>query len=125
MDRHERDAGVHHGGRRRLRGLPQRLVLRRDQQHTGKRIIQNRLLLPCKNLNRQQHAATSTTTEIMPFSMVAAGLLGEEARVRPSVALGQGGHPPLRPRRADPALGPRRRDPPPRRRLLEALVQTE
>ncbi|KAM0895688.1 hypothetical protein ACQ4PT_023675 [Festuca glaucescens] len=87
VDRDERDAGVRDGGRRHLRGLPQRLVLRRDQQHTG--------------------------------------LLGEEARVRGGVALDQGGHPPLRTRRADPALGARRRPLPPCRDLLEALAIEE
>uniref|UniRef100_A0A453GFP1 Uncharacterized protein n=1 Tax=Aegilops tauschii subsp. strangulata TaxID=200361 RepID=A0A453GFP1_AEGTS len=87
VGRHERDAGVRDGGGGHLRGLPQRLVLRRAQEHTG--------------------------------------LLGEEARVRQGVALGEGGHPPLRPRRADPALGAPCRPPPPGRGLLEALVSQE
>uniref|UniRef100_A0A453GFX5 Uncharacterized protein n=1 Tax=Aegilops tauschii subsp. strangulata TaxID=200361 RepID=A0A453GFX5_AEGTS len=58
-------------------------------------------------------------------SVATAGLLGEEARVRQGVALGEGGHPPLRPRRADPALGAPCRPPPPGRGLLEALVSQE
>lgn len=38
VGRHECDAGVRDGGGGHLRGVPQRLVLRRDQQHTGNRI---------------------------------------------------------------------------------------